>query len=148
MTTECQVTLLPGLCYLKVLEPSFAQVTPFANMWQPCKWLLFDLHNFASEKNSRLQKDGEKAPSTLKGLRGYLESSLWVYSTNRSLFWKCGKTDFSKFSVYLPLLFGATQFNRNTKIKEFCKPCFIIKMKKRIFLKWFIFPFFFCSFFF
>lgn len=92
------------------------------------------------------KKDGEKAPCTLEGPRGYLESSPWVLTTNRSLYWKCGKTNFSKFC--LPLLFGPVQFNRNTKIKELCKPCFIVKLKKRIFLKWFIFPFFLFFFFF
>lgn len=61
VTTEHRVTLLPGLGYLKVLEPSFAQVTPFTHMLQQCKWILVDLHNFASERDSRLQKGWRKS---------------------------------------------------------------------------------------
>lgn len=80
VTTEHQGTLLPGLGYLKVLEPSFAQVTPFTHMLKQFKWILFDLHNFASERDSWLPKGWRKNVLLLKGREG-----LWGALTDYSL---------------------------------------------------------------
>lgn len=79
MTTEHQATVLPGLCYVKVLEPSFAQVTPAAGHLQTlcskANGIYLTFIDLCMERIIDHKKDREKVLFTLEGLREYLENS-------------------------------------------------------------------------